>query len=82
MAQTNTTDPSFQPLDQARAEELTLLVDEAARSNGILLVDPDNGVQGVMPADSVLPEDGLIGLRRFRRHFIQRDTGSLEIRIA
>lgn len=62
-------DPSFEPLERAEAERLELLINEAARTDSVLMIDPDRGIDGVAAPRSEATEDGITGPRRFRRHF-------------
>lgn len=74
MARNGNHAPEFRPLDRARAEQLTLLVDKAARSDAILIIDPDTGqARDVMPNDNLNPEDPVGGIHRFTVHSKHQD---------
>lgn len=61
----------FDPLPRVdEAELLEMQINQASRTGGLLVVDPDRGVQGVHPANGFAPPDGLFGIRRFQRHFL------------
>ncbi|HRI12784.1 MAG TPA: hypothetical protein PLX89_07235 [Verrucomicrobiota bacterium] len=69
MAHHTNGDPSFAPLSHSRAEELESLINEGSRDDSVLLIDPDQGVEGVRSSKDMTGDDGLVGIRRFGVHF-------------
>ena len=70
---TTTIDPSFAPIDLERATELEALINRAGRDNSVLVVDPDQGVQGVRRPADISPDEGTVGISRFRTYFLNDD---------
>ncbi len=62
-------DPEFAALEPKRAKELELLINQAAQNKAVLVVDPDQGIQGMRPVDSLGADTNVNGLVRFNRHY-------------
>ncbi len=57
----------FTPLDPQRAQELEMIIDEAARRKEAVVIDPDVGVAGSTPANLVSPMAN--ALVRYGKHY-------------
>lgn len=60
----------FTPLDLDRAEELRDLINQAARTNEAIIIDPNNrGVTGSTRVGLISPKENTNALVRYRRHY-------------
>jgi hypothetical protein len=62
--------PNFAPLDPQRAQELEWVIDKAAQSNQVVVIDPDEGLKGVKAMSLISPNANTNGLVRFGRHYV------------
>jgi hypothetical protein len=60
----------FAPLDPQRAQELEWVIDQAAHSKQVVVIDPDEGLKGVKPTSLISPNANTNGLVRFGRHYV------------
>jgi hypothetical protein len=61
--------PDFAPLDSQRAQELEWVIDKAAQSKQVVVIDPDEGLMGAKPASLISPNANTNGLVRYGRHY-------------
>jgi hypothetical protein len=59
----------FAPLDPQRAQELEWVIDKAAQSKQVVVIDPDDGLTGAKPASLISPSANTNGLVRYGRHY-------------
>ena len=60
----------FAPLDLERAEELRDIINEAAREQRAVIIDPQNrGVTGSTRVGLISPREHTNALVRYRRHY-------------
>lgn len=59
----------FAPLDSQRAQELEWVIDKAAQSKQVVVIDPDEGLKGAKPVSLISPNANTNGLVRYGRHY-------------
>ncbi len=59
----------FAPLEPQRAQELEWVIDQAAKSKQVVVIDPDDGLKGAQPASLISPNANTNGLVRYGRHY-------------
>ena len=57
----------FAPLDPERAQELEMIIDEAARRKDAVVIDPDVGVTSSKPTSLISPAAN--ALVRYGKHY-------------
>ena len=59
----------FAPLDPQRAQEIEFIIDKAAANREAVVMDPDQGVTGSIPASLISPAANTNALVRYGQHY-------------
>ena len=69
-------DKDLAPLPQERATELERIINNAAQSQEVVLIDIDKGIVGSKPKNLISSQENLNGLVRFGRHYRRDIAGA------